>query len=99
MAGQVVHGLLKRIKPIAESASQDEFLSPAFGVAFVELFQIEQVADDACGNLELGGEADQVLVKLSSEGQELFPALSQQSGDGIKLLGAKRAPALAIGRG
>lgn len=79
--GQFVHGLLQGIETRAQLLTQRGFLLPSLRLARVHGQQIEQLADDRRGNLEVGGEVGQILVELGGEGQELVTMVFQQGAD------------------
>src|SRR5450755_925773 len=53
---QVTHGLFERVESATQMFAQGRFFLPTERLAFVQSLQVEQVADDGEGHLELGGE-------------------------------------------
>src|SRR5713226_2177704 len=67
----LTQGLLDLVETAMQPLAQGRLFLPKQRQTLVERLQVEQVADEGEGHLELGSEFGQVLVELPRESQKL----------------------------
>ena len=66
-------------------------------MTFVPSQQVEQLADDGQGDLEVGGEVGQVLVELGGESPKFVALVFHQGAQGSEAMRTERCPRLQFG--